>query len=259
MTVHKRDWKSPMAANLVSSGSRSPRYPRISLGSALDHAKSIYQGAHRSAISSDTAYKLMGFSGKTGSSAAALGAIRQFGLVDGLRGDLKISALALSIFEPESIFEYAAAVEKAAFNPDIFQEISAQFGGRIPPADEPIRAFLIRNHDFSSAGANDCIAALRETLLEVERFTEVRVVDRDEAAAENLVRTPEPSVQSQSTPAMDAEELISHDPGIPVRVAKLPLSKESEAEIRITGKITATGIDRLIAYLDVMKDAWLDE
>lgn len=229
------------------------------MGSALDHAKSIYQGAHRSAISSDTAYKLMGFSGKTGSSAAALGAIRQFGLVDGLRGDLKISALALSIFEPESIVEYGQAVEKAAFNPDIFQEINTQFGGRIPPADEPIRAFLIRGHDFSSAGANDCIAALRETLLEVERFTEIRVVDGDEVAGENLVRTLEPSVQSQSTPAMDAKELTSHDPSIPVRIAKLPLSKESEAEIRITGKITATGIDRLIAYLDVMKDAWLDE
>ena len=248
-----------MAANLISSGSRSPRYPRISLGSALDHAKSIYQGAHRSAISSDTAYKLMGFSGKTGSSAAALGAIRQFGLVDGLRGDLKISALALRIFEPESIFEYAEAIEKAAFNPDIFQEISTQFGGRIPPADEPIRAFLIRNHDFSSAGANDCIAALRETLTEVERFTEVSVVDRDEVATENLVRTRDANVQSQSKMKADVEELAPHDPAVPVRVAKLPLSKESEADIRITGKITAAGIDRLIAYLDVMKDAWLDE
>lgn len=229
------------------------------MGSALDHAKSIYQGAHRSAISSDTAYKLMGFSGKTGSSAAALGAIRQFGLVDGLRGDLKISALALSIFEPESTFEYADAVEKAAFNPDIFQEISTQFGGRIPPADEPIRAFLIRNHDFSSAGANDCIAALRETLLEVERFTEVKVVDRSEMVAENLARASDLGVQSPSIPNSDVEESVPYDANVPVRVAKLPLSKESEAEIRITGKITAAGIDRLIAYLDVMKDAWLDE
>src|SRR5438552_19206228 len=89
-----------MATDFEVGQSRSPRYPRYPLEAAIGYARRLYDGAHRSLVETSTAYKVMGFTGKTGASATALGAVRQYGLIEAPKGGVRISALGLQLLEP---------------------------------------------------------------------------------------------------------------------------------------------------------------
>ncbi|MEL7198118.1 MAG: hypothetical protein AAGL10_07360 [Pseudomonadota bacterium] len=243
---------------MVSKG-RSPRYPRISLGEAIAYARRLYDEAHTTKVDSDTAAILMGFRGRSGASAVALGAVRQYGLVDGLRGDLQISDLALEILQPVSTAEQAEAKSKSAFLPEVFGQLRAHFNGNFPRADEPIRAHLIRNMGFSQTGATDCIESLRKTLEEIEsvagwqpeNVTEAK--SEEESVADSSSQSPKssegpkPAAQpSQEPEAAGAETIL------------IPLSKNCKAELRLLGEIDEAAINRLIQYIELMKDVWTE-
>ena len=79
---------------------RSPNYPKIGLGEAIDRAKKIYEHAHRSPIDQMTAFTLMGYQGESGPSASTLSALKKFGLLEGRKDNLRLTELALRILEP---------------------------------------------------------------------------------------------------------------------------------------------------------------
>src|SRR5690348_13821755 len=109
-----------MVADFEVAQSRSPRYPRYPLQAAISYGKRLYDGAHRSLVDTNTAYKVMGFAGKTGASATALGAVRQYGLIEAPKGGVRISSLGLQILEPSNKEEYIDALHVAADRPTVF-------------------------------------------------------------------------------------------------------------------------------------------
>lgn len=236
---------------------RSPRYPRISIIEAIGYARKLYDGAHRSMVDSDTAYRVMGFAGKNGASATVLGALRQFGLVDGLRGDLRISDLALRIFEPSTREEYVEALHEAANKPDAFDALFRHFPDGVPKSDEALRSFLIRSLEFSKNGADDCIASLRNTLAELEASGEREVPAEAKPAAM-------PSALHQGT--QECERISGVETQLAVRgresegteLVRIPLTRDCTAELRFSGPITEDAVARLIKYIDLMKDVWTD-
>lgn len=239
---------------MVSKG-RSPRYPRISLGDAIGYARRFYTEAHRARVDAETAAQLMGFSGRSGASAVALGAVRQYGLVDGLRGDMQVSELALKILQPVSREEEVEAKHEAAFRPEVFDALSAHFDGDFPRSDEPLKAHLIRSMGFSQTGAVECVSSLRKTLEEIDRSSGPATSEPAKAFAPDVpvdggagesatVETEIPLAQTQSTQS----ELV-----------RIPLSKSCTAELRLLGEIDQPSIDRLIQYIQLMRDVWAEE
>lgn len=247
-----------MSFVIAQSAPRSPRYPRISLKDAIEHTRTFYRGVHRSLIDTNSAYRVLGFAGKSGSSATALGAMRQFGLVDGLRGDLKVSELALRILEPANDSELSHAITEAAQNPEVFQRVLKQFDGNIPTVDEPIRSFLIRQLDFSGGGADDCIASLRQTysyMKEVGEFATTATQFLEPSEKYDSENKAEQHVGPRINVArIDASSASAGD-----ELVRIPLSKNCTAEVRISGQISVEGIDRLIAYLELMKGVWAED
>lgn len=239
---------------MVSKG-RSPRYPRISLGDAVGYARRLYTEAHRAKVDAETAAQLMGFSGKSGASAVALGAVRQFGLVDGLRGDLQISDLALKILQPVSRDEEEEAMHEAAFRPEVFDALSLHFDGDFPRSDEPIKAHLIRSMGFSQTGASECVSSLRKTLEEVER-TSFLATGREQSKTEGIVAADidadAESRESQSQP------ILSQTPAVQSELVRIPLSKSCTAELRLIGDIDQAAIDRLVQYIELMRGVWAE-
>jgi hypothetical protein len=250
--------ESSMSTSADISKGRSPRYPRISLLEAVHHARVLYEGAHRSVISSDTAYRVMGFNGKNGSSATALGAVRQFGLVDGLRGDIKIGALALRILEPSDRMEYLAGLREASMEPEVFANLIQHFGGLVPKSDEPIRSYLIRTLNFSRSGADECIAVLRQTLSEMEKegVDEINVPISEQTLQSDVLIEGDAvfdkvlNAAVQVLPKQETETTSSND------YVRIPLTRECVAELRFSGPITGEAVNRLIKYIDLMKDVW---
>ena len=246
-----------MAKILDVMPGRSPRYPRVSLEIALKHARTIYEAAHRSVLSPDTAYYAMGFNGKTGASATALGALRQFGLVEGLRGDLRISELALQILQPSSLEERVHAIHEAANTPEAFGEIIDNFDGNIPKSDDVIRAFLIRNLDFSKNGAEDCIASFRATF----EFTdqEWQQIDSQSEAVDTKNLTPNFPQKVQEVDESSALPVQNKNRLNESEFARIPLTRDCVAELQIEGKITRAALSRLIQHIELMKDIWTDD
>lgn len=233
---------------------RSPRYPRYPLMTSIGYSKRLYEGAHRSVTDTLTAYKVMGFTGKSGASATALGSARQFGLVENVKGGVRISDLGMQILEPASQQEYLHALHVAANTPPVFERLLTHFG-ELPRSDEPIRSYLIRQLEFSKSGADDCISALRRTMAEMSSANLSSEVENwlPEGRAPQALETPTGNVASGAAAA-----------GEPVYVPmseliRIPLSKECTAELRLIGEITPPAIQRLVQYIELMKDVWAAE
>jgi hypothetical protein len=232
--------------------SRSPRYPSHSLNDAIGYARKVYDGVHRSAVDSETVFRLMGFAGKSGASSTALGSIRQFGLIEGIGDRTKISDLGLKVLEPSNKSEFIEAISHAANQPSVFRAILERFSQKLPPVDEPIRAFLIREMQFSRNGVEECIAALRKTM----QFISAEGAFIDEA--ESTVDTQD-SVQGDNNLAAPLTNGISSaEPRHGLRVI-LPLTKDCSVELNFDGNVSQKAVENLIRHVELMKEVWAED
>lgn len=232
---------------------RSPRYPRHNLGKAIDMTRKLFHGAHQSRVDVDAAAKVIGYASSTGGAAAsAIGALRQFGLVDGLRGDIGVSDLAMRILQPLNESEYREAVSEAARKPEIFGRVFGHFNEMLPGSDEPLRAFLIRHEGFSTAGANELIAALRET---------VASLPQDKASspepAETAIGAEVSEIASREVPPEPAHSRVANGGGDELII--LPLGASCRAELRFVGEANSTAFNRLIRHLELMRDILVED
>ncbi|WP_160296860.1 hypothetical protein [Sphingomonas sp. ERG5] len=204
---------------------------------------------HRSPIDASIAFGLMGFSGRSGASSTALGAVRQFGLIEGSGGNTRVSELALKILEPSSATEKIEALRIAAREPEVFRAILDRFDERIPTADEPVRAFLIRELGFSKGGAEDCLSSLRKTVELIAQFADTNL----------------PVVISE-------DESETHDADLPVKrseiskagakansVYRIPLTRDCVAEVSFQGDVTERAVERLMMHIELMREVWAED
>lgn len=181
----------------------------------------------------------MGFAGKSGASATALGSVRQYGLVEGVGDGTRISQLGLRILEPVSSQERSDAIFEASRKPDAFRAVLNRFDGKVPAADEPVRAFLIRELGFSKNGAEDCLGSLRETL--------------------EMIGEPHSDSMSQSIPASQSTLVVaeSQTRESPTgETMRIPLTKDCSVELRFTGPVSEKAIANLIRHIELMKEIW---
>ncbi|NIJ28354.1 hypothetical protein FHT00_000282 [Sphingomonas insulae] len=220
------------------------------MAKAIDMTRKLFSGAHQSRVDVDTAAKVIGYAGSGGGAAAsAIGALRQYGLVDGLRGDLAVSDLAMRILQPMNDQERSDAIREAALKPELFAKISNQFGGKLPSSDEPIRSFLIRAEGFSTGGADEFIGSIRDTLGSLpETSQEMNLLgDISVPPAANL-----PHDEPMSSPTHSQVEAVGE-------VMTLPLGQNCKAELRLIGDITAASYGRLIRHLELLREIALEE
>ena len=231
---------------------KSPRYPRQTLAKSLEMVRKIFKGVHQAQVDADVAAQLIGYTNSRGGAAAgALGALRQFGLLDGLRGAVSVSDLAMRIIQPMDEQERVAAMREAAAKPEIFGKIISQFDGRIPSADAPIGAFLIRQEGFSASGASELIKNLRETLSEVPEAESIET----QGVRESSERQSKSEVQDdEGTPADERLAPLRSSEPLVGELITLPLGQNAKAELRLVGEITATSYARLIRHLELLRD-----
>jgi hypothetical protein len=223
----------------------------------LVYARKIYDAVHRSAVDSNTAVQIMGFSGKSGASASALGSVRQYNLIEGVGENTRISNLALEIFEPSSSDEQGRAIRRAAFAPKVFESISERFGGKIPQVDEPIRAYLIRDLGFSPAGATDCIQSLRATLASLP----TEKIDSESDSSAGLSPQLADGADRAGTNQTREDSSLSSAP--PTNGAgaqsRFPISKDCFAEITLLGEITPRALENLRLQVEFLIGVWGEE
>ena len=111
----------------------------------------------------------MGFQGLSGPSRGRLAALKKYGLLeDGPKG-VRLSPLAVGILVPESPSAEQAAIDQAAFSPELWRELAETHR---QASNDAIRSHLIRNKGFSEQGAKTAIQAFRDTMAIAKAQTE---------------------------------------------------------------------------------------
>lgn len=248
----------------MSNETRSPSYPQMSLGKALDLAAKLYKGIHRASVGNSEAQQIMGYAPKSGSALAALSALKRYGLLEGRDPHIKLTELALQILEPADARERADGIAQAATKPEMFAEVLESFGGKMP-ADSAIRAKLVRDHAFTSAGANAFIRSFKETFSFAEReasafraadddFVDSADDDPEDAYPSTPTSAPRQSIAqtAAATPGVGpiSASQMQHLPGPGMQQAVFPLV-EGPVYLNFPNELTSDGYAELAEYLEI--------
>lgn len=183
---------------------RSPNYPAFSLPEAIERIKVVYEKEQHLAAPKTVIAKHLGYSSISGASQKTVSAISKYGLIEEAGNDkFRVSSLAVSILHPSNDEEKANAIREAAYKPDLFQEISAEWEGKIP-SDENLKSYLLKRN-FAMEAIPKVIKSYRDTIDLVTRESGVYPV-------ENGAVTPKmqekPTMQTQ-TVSIDTPMSIS--------------------------------------------------
>src|SRR5687768_1051827 len=145
----------------MAEGSRSPNYPAIPLGEALDAIGKLWNAEKRTPVDNETAVKHFGFKGLSGPARVMIGTLRQYGLIDKTgAGRFKVSELAVRALHgtPEQKTE---AIREAALNPMLFKELAE---GYRDGTEAAITAYLVTKKGFVNSGARNAAKAFRNAM-----------------------------------------------------------------------------------------------
>jgi len=123
---------------------RSPNYPNRNLESALGLVQGVYAQDGRNKISRPVLAKHLGHDALTGPALGKIGALRAYGLIEGAGDELRVSEDAIAaLMAPLGSDARRAAIRRLALNPTIFQDIRAEFSGKV--SVESLTYWLIQN------------------------------------------------------------------------------------------------------------------
>ncbi len=146
---------------------RSPNYPSIDLGKAIDRVRQLYNSERQHAMPAVQAVRHWGYSSLNSPGGGQLAALARFGLLDdeGTKDDRKVRVtdLAVQILAHPDQGERESAIRKAALLPSVHQDMWANYGMEMPSEDN-LKWFLTRDRGFSENGALDFIKEYRATV-----------------------------------------------------------------------------------------------
>lgn len=155
--------------NKVSQG-RSPAYPYIALGKAIDRLDQVVSaGVGRNSYPPETFYKIWGLGPQSSGARQTMAALNHFGLVEYVgRGEVrkvKLSDLAIKIAYdkvPGSV-ERAGALQLAALTPSIHADLYRIYEAMLP-ADVVLMTYLTRDRGYNPTAAENLIDEYKSTL-----------------------------------------------------------------------------------------------
>lgn len=141
---------------------RSPNYPSLDLGTALEAVRPVFEAENRNKFSRLVLAQHMGYSGLNGRALGKIGAVRAYGLIEGSGDDLRLSEDAITaLMAPNGTVEREEALGRSAIAPQLFQELSQEFQGL--PSENNLRFWLIKRH-FTPDAASKAAATYLSTM-----------------------------------------------------------------------------------------------
>lgn len=146
---------------------RSPNYPAFGLGRSIELIRKVHADIHHHKAPALVVMKALGYTSANGRALASISALKKYGLLEEVGKEFKVSKDAMCIlFEPADTPARKAALERAAFAPDLFGRLRKEFPGK-PPSNELLRSYLLQN-GFLLSSVDQAIKAYRDTLSLVE-------------------------------------------------------------------------------------------
>lgn len=227
---------------------RSPNYPGMGLGAALQAIRQVYDKERRSTVTLELVAKALGHQSLSGPATSKVAALRQYGFLESAgNGKYRVSDAALTLLlKKPGDPEYDDALRRAALTPPLFAELQEAY----PDASEDtLRYHLVKEKKFSEEGAARVIKAFRDAVsvanLGSESYTRGEEGGTSSGKGEERTkyRTP-PSPPGNRNPPPPEDGKMSLD----------WILGGVKARLTFDSAPTAHTIDRLMAYLTLLKD-----
>jgi len=241
---------------------RSPSYPGIGLGEAIEKAMALYKKEGRNAAHIDTITGHWGYKQRTGPGLVAIAALKKFGLLED-EGDngtrrARLTQLALSILlHEEGSAEHQRWVREAALLPPIHAELWNKFGGRLP-SDQNLRRTLVLDRHFTESGAHQFIRQFKSTIAfagldEADKMPEAQptqhLPSEEHMASQTIRPAGIPSGEAGGSPRVSPE--AGDTPGM--RTLPLPVGEEPWPVLQVPVPMTEEAWEQMLAAINVFK------
>lgn len=248
------------------SRSRSPNYPSINLGTAVEAIKEVYAKEKRAHFPRTSLAGHLGYTSINGRSLARIGAIRAYGLLDGREDDLSVSQTAIAILEaPDGSTDRAEAYRAAFLSPTIFKRIHDKYGDETP-SPETLRWWLTQQGYVGDA-ADKTLKSYLASLRVVNSETEGYIPPQSE---------PENGTPDTADLTQMMDQAMGPGRGKPARRTENPpeglamgtqervlqaglLSKGASYRVLVSGHVGKAEFDKLIAKLQMDEDILADD
>ena len=217
---------------------RSPNCPQITFAEAIEKGRKVYTKEHTHPSARLVVAGDLGYSGMNGRSLTQIGALRQYGILEGSGDALRISADAIAYFELDDGAEKEEAARRMIFSPPLFAELRKDFKGALP-SEANLKHTLIKK-GFLPKAAEDVIEVYKANVAlvggEESEYIEGQN-DQEETPIVNPavvppIRPPAPPVAGLQTYAF-------------------ALSPDARAELSLRGTITPDDLELLRQHIDL--------
>jgi hypothetical protein len=231
---------------------RSPNYPGIDLGEAIQKVRTVYQAQHLHPATKEVIAKVLGYAGLNGASFGVVSALVKYGLMDQKGEEVRVSTDGQTVIvHRRGDPQYSAVIREAAFRPSLFRELHDLYGDS-PPSDHTLRVYL-QKKGFNPKVLDSVIRLYRDTLEFVSAETEDDILVSDDLPDESKIQPKVSTTAPQATPV--ANSIVA--PELPnEKIIALPLSEDSSVRIVFTGRITQQDIEHVRAILELNKRAY---
>lgn len=233
---------------------RSPNYPNMSLGPALEAIRAAYKAENRNKMSRTVLAKHLGYGSLNGRALGKIGAIRAYGLIDGSGDDLRVSDDAIiALMAPANSPERTQALSRLAHKPTLFQELLKEFPEHMPSLDN-LKYSLIKRQftpDAAEKAAKSYLATMNLVAGIPDAYSGADEDESDEGGDDerNTPPPPSPPPAAQKVNVMQGERELTTG----------MLAKDSSFRLIVTGNIGVKEIERLIKKLELDKEILADQ
>jgi hypothetical protein len=242
---------------------RSPSYPAISLGPAVEKVKDLYRVEKAYPTPINTILKHWGYSPNSGAGMVIVAALIKYGLLEdegsGAARKAKVTEVAQRIIRDtrEESPERDRLLRDAALRPEIHARLWERFGASLP-SDSNLHHTLIFEFHFTDNGATEFIRQFKETIafaqLGEDDETPTSEVMLPAVVGQGAVGQ---AIVSRGMPAPTrrvAEAVTTYAPTPSGRALPIPISGSDQwPTLYLPRRISEADWNQMIAVLQAMK------
>ena len=143
---------------------KSPNSPAYNLKECVEDTRKIFQAENQVPASREALAELLGLAAHSGPFNRKLSSLRQYGLLEPVGKDLRVSDLFLRIDHSEQEGEHHRALHESLSRPPIFQGLLAQYESTGLPSEMNLTNHLILKQKFTKKNAEVVAKAFLESV-----------------------------------------------------------------------------------------------
>jgi hypothetical protein len=249
----------------MSESSRSPEYPYIDLGEAIERTKLIFNKEKTHFAHKEVVATALGYQGLNGASNRMISALGKYGLLDETNNQYRVSDSALSIIKnttghPERVH----TIRAVALKPSVFNDLYTRYGFNLP-SDHNIKSYLTLK-GFNETAAERVVVIFRNTmelleeeearLLTLEKDAHYHGVEESQSIKQAKALTEDGSSTTVSTNVASQSRQTPNNEKWGDKELKFQISPNCEARVEFRGEVTQEAIEKLSKFLELSKDSF---